>query len=195
MEVASSFSEVSGEGKHLAVMLLAQQQGVLWEPDVIAYSKTDVAKLSREDGELCLTGLDVLRLREHNVARNVDIEEVLLAVACAESSLLIKAQHCIIYLLTAFNGLSHGASDHIGLSLLGNFLQHGVGLTLVIFRCWLLSLEHVLLGIRCNKHLWKHYDLGSVRAGLPDHFLSPFKIVSLVTKDFQLAEGHFELCR
>ena len=160
MQFASPECEVCWISNHLAVVLLAQQQGILWKPYIVAYPNSDIAELSLENSKLRFTRLHILALLEDDVARQVDIKKVLLSMLSLQVAKRVEAEASVVDFVRPWDFLGHRSTDDVGASLLGQSTEHVIGLATLLRRFFVL--KHVVLCVGGREHLRKHNHLSTV---------------------------------
>lgn len=105
-------------------MLGSEKEGVLREPNVITNSDTKGGVLSLELCELWRACHTEVRFKKHNSARNVYIEQVLLAVSSCDLAFLVEAETSVVdFVFPLVVGdrrlFRERATNNVGVSLLG----------------------------------------------------------------------------
>jgi len=190
VQFSSSYSKICWVCQHLASMLLGKKQRIFRKPNIVADTYPDVAELCLEYGKLRFTWFYKFTFGEHDVSRNVDIEEVLLSVLGFQVAEGVKAETSVKDLITTLNALGHCSSNNVRFSLNSQVAKKIIGLT--SRSGWLFMLKHVWLHVRTCKHFGKHNHFSSLIAGFPNKFRSSFEVVRSVVEHLQLAKSHFE---
>lgn len=195
--MSRSSSSVKGTRVHEKLAaLLAKKHGILREADVVADTNTNLAVRGVEDGDR-VTGAQSIGLLESDAARNIDVEEVDLAVLGKELTLRADNEAGVVYL--AFRVLlGEGSAHKVDTGLLSHLDQHrggGVNLGIKILgrrRDFLGVFGEHIGGIGAVEALREGHKLGAVAGSLLDGLASGREVGGLVSAHEHLAHGKLE---
>ena len=98
-------------------LLPGQQEGILWEANIIAYPQSECDKLRLKSRKLDRPWAHVIALEERDAVGDVDIEKVLLPVRCSDSTLLVEAETSVENAAIALDELREAPTDDVSVGV------------------------------------------------------------------------------